>query len=123
MSSQSNRIDQWQPLGKAASVASGAATNASDVLKDAVNGMFFVKQVGGIYIFTSANITSSATCHAGLFSRDALMLDMRRAPRLEAERDASKRGYELNLSAVYGKGLWRPTFGIDLVFDGLIPTS
>jgi hypothetical protein len=114
---------QWQVLAKAASVASSSATNAADSLKEAVNSMFWVRNVGPISIFTTANLATASTCHAGLFSRDALAFDLRRAPRLEAERDSSRRGFELNLSAVYAFGVWRPLFGIDMVFDGSVPTS
>lgn len=114
--------NQWQPLAKAASV-SGTATNAADSLKEAVQSMFWVRNVGPISVFTTANLATASTCHAGLFSRDGLAFDLRRAPRLEAERDASRRGVELNLTAAYGYGVWRPDFGIDMVFAGTIVTS
>ena len=114
---------QWQPLAKAASVASAQATNAAPSLLEAVNSMFWQKTVGGISIFTSANLATSATVHAGLFSRDALAFDLRRAPRFAPERDESRRGIELNLTAVYGEGLWVPEFGIDMVFTGTLVTS
>ena len=54
---------------------------------------------------------------------DALALDMRRAPRLEPERDASRRGYELNLSAVYAHGVWRPKFGVCGIFTNAAVTG
>lgn len=116
---------QWFNLAKAASVASSSATNAAPSLLEEVNSMFFVKQVGGVYIFTSSNFTidGSDDTNIGMWSRDALALDMRRAPRIEPERDASRRGWELNLSAVYGKGVWRPTFGIRGIFDCTAPTG
>ena len=114
---------QWYPLGKAASVAT-TATNAPDSLKEQVNNMFFVKQAGGVFIFVSTNVeTTSTDSYAGMFSRDALALDIRRQPRLEPERDASRRGYELNMSAVYGHGVWRPTFGVCGLFDNTTPTG
>jgi len=116
---------QWYNLAKAASVASSSATNAAPSLLEEVNSMFFVKQVGGVYIFTSSNFTidSSADTNIGMWSRDALALDMRRAPRIEPERDASRRGWELNLSAMYAKGVWRPTFGVRGIFDCTAPTG
>lgn len=116
---------QWYNLAKAASVASSSATNAAPSLLEEVNSMFFVKQVGGVYIFTSSNFTidGSDDTNIGMWSRDALALDMRRAPRIEPERDASRRGWELNLSAVYAKGVWRPTFGIRGIFDCTAPTG
>jgi hypothetical protein len=115
---------QWYPLAKAASVASGAATNAADSLKEAVNSMFFVKQFGGVSIFVSANVeTSGNDAYAGMFSRDAIALDMRRAPRMEPDRDPSRRATELNLSAVYAHGVWRPTFGVAGIFDNQAVTG
>lgn len=116
---------QWQVLAKAASVASSVATNAAPSLLEQVNQMFWVRTVGGLNIFVSANldIDANTDVHAGMWSRDALAMDIRRAPRIEQERDASRRGTELNLSTVYAKGLWRPTFGIDMLFDAATPTS
>lgn len=115
---------QWFPLAKAASVASSVATNAADSLKEAVNSMFFVKQFGGVSIFVSNNVETSGTdAYAGMFSRDALGYDLRRAPRLEAERDASRRGIELNLTSVFAHGVWRPTFGVTGIFDNQAVTG
>lgn len=115
---------QWFPLAKAASVASSVATNAADSLKEAVNSMFFVKQFGGVSIFVSNNVeTSGNDAYAGMFSRDALAYDLRRAPRLEAQRDASLRGIELNLTSVFAHGTWRPTFGVAGLFLNTAPTG
>lgn len=114
---------QWYPLGKAASVAT-TATNAPQSLIDAVGSTFFVKQYGNISIFTSSNVeTSSTDSYAGMFSRDALAFDLRRAPRFEPERDASRRGVELNLTSVFAHGVWRPTFGVCGLFTNAAPTG
>lgn len=115
---------QWFPLAKAASVASSVATNAADSLKEAVNSMFFVKQFGAVSIFVSNNVeTTSTNSYAGMFSRDALGFDLRRAPRLEYERDASRRGTELNLTSVFAHGVWRPKFGVCGIFDNQAVTG
>lgn len=115
----------WFHLAKAASVASSSATNAAPSLLEEVNSMFFVKQFGGVSIFVSSNFTIDASddTTVGMFSRDALALDMRRQPRIEPERDASRRAWELNLSAVYGYGIWRPLFGVKGTFDTTAPTG
>lgn len=114
---------QWYPLGKAASVAT-TATNAPQSLIEAVGSMFFVKQYGNISIFTSGNVETTGTdSYAGMFSRDALAYDLRRAPRLESERDASRRGIELNLTSVFAHGVWRPTFGVCGLFANSTPTG
>lgn len=115
---------QWFPLAKAASVASSSATNAADSLKEAVNSMFYVKQFGGVSIFVSSNVeTSGNDAYAGMFSRDALAFDLRRAPRMEPDRDPSRRGTELNLTSVFAHGVWRPTFGVCGIFDNQAVTG
>lgn len=115
---------QWNVLAKAASVAS-TVTNAADSLKETVNSMYFVRQVGGVSVFVSANISKDASddAYCGMFARDAIGLDIRRQPRLEPERDASRRGYELNMTALYAHGVWRPAFGVAGLFDSSTPTT
>src|SRR5688572_3797367 len=97
---------QWFNLAKAASVASPQATNIAPSLAETVNSAFFVRQVGNVSIFISSNFTidGEADTNIGMWSRDAIALDVRRAPRIEPERDASRRGTELNLSTVYAEG-------------------
>lgn len=113
----------WYELAKAASVAA-SSTNAAPSLLEAVNSTFFVRQAAGVSIFVSGNVeTSSTDAYAGMFSRDALAYDVRRAPRLEPDRDASRRGIELNLSSVFAHGVWRPTFGVLGIFANAAPTG
>jgi hypothetical protein len=113
----------WYELAKAASVA-GSTTNAAPSLLEAVNSTFFVRQAAGVSIFVSGNVeTSSTDAYAGMFARDALAYDVRRAPRLEPERDASRRGIELNLSSVFAHGVWRPAFGVLGIFANAAPTG
>lgn len=113
----------WYPLGQA--VAPGATVTNSPAFQDRIAGNFFVGSVGGIDIFTSSNITidGSADAIAGMFSRTALGYDNRRSPRLEPERDASRRGTELNMTTVYAHGVWRPKFGVKGIFDASTPTG
>ena len=113
---------QWFQLGKAASVASTSANNTPESLREAVNSTFFVRQAAGVSIFVSTNVeTTSTNAYAGMYSRDALGFDLRRAPRLEPERDASRRGTELNLSAVFAHGVWRPAYGVCGLFANSAP--
>jgi hypothetical protein len=114
---------QWHALGKA--IAPGATVTNSPAIQDAVTRNFYVGSVSGVDIYTSANITvdGSDDAYGAMFSRQALALDVRRAPRLEPERDASRRGWELNISTVYAHGIWRPRFGVTGLFDATTPTS
>jgi len=106
------RPEQWHYLGKAA--APGATVTNAPALQDSIVGQFYVGSVSGVNIFVSLNIavTSGTDAYAAMFSPQALALDVRRAPRIEPERDASRRGWELNMSAVYAHGVWRPKFGV-----------
>ncbi len=75
-------------------------------------------------MFQSANISvdSSDDAVSAVFNPMALALDSRRAPRLEPERDASRRGWELNMTAVYAHGVWRPTYGVKITADATTPS-
>lgn len=116
---------QWFNLARAASVASPVRTNAPESLMEEINNMFFVKQIGGVFCYCTSNLSTDGNGDAkpGMWSRDAIALDVRRQPRIEPERDASRRGWELNLSTIYGKGVWRPTFGVQGIFDNTAPTG
>lgn len=107
---------QWVILARAASVA-GSSTNAAASLLEQINRAFYITTIANTNIFVSSNVQLSGTdAYMGVFSQSALALDIRRAPRLEPERDASRRGWELNMSAVYAHGVWRPKFGVQGLF-------
>lgn len=110
--------DLWVELGKPTTnvVASEVANQA---LKD-----YFVAQMLGATFYTSANIGTVASDDAwsGVFTRPALMLDTRRPPRLELQRDASARATELNMTAGYAVGIVRDDFGRGVVFDASEPS-
>jgi hypothetical protein len=116
---------QAYQLGKAASVGA-TVTNAPSLQdqlaqgqKRAYQGNFY-----GVDVFTSSYCEASSTdAYAGMFSRQALALDWRRAPRIEAERDASRRLTELNLSAVYAHGVWRSEWGVAGLFTNAAVTG
>lgn len=113
---------QWHHLGKA--VGPGATVTNSPAIQDAVLRNFYVGSVSGVDIYTSSNVEASGNdAYCAMFSRPALAFDQRRAPRLEPERDASRRAYELNLSAVYAHGVWRPKWGVQGIFVATAPTS
>jgi hypothetical protein len=115
---------QWSVLAKAASVASAVRTNAPEYLMEAVARNYFVANYSGVDIFVTSNVQTSGTdAYAAMFARPALAFDNRRSPRLEPERDASRRGWELNLTTVYAYGVWRATYGIQGVFDATAPAG
>jgi hypothetical protein len=107
---------QWYDLTAATSVP--ALTQSQDLMSllgKELAGQFYMASWSGIHFFTDANITDSGgTVSGGLFSRDAIGLDVRRPFLIEPQRDASVGGgaTELNASMVYAKGVYRPTWGV-----------
>lgn len=114
---------QWHSMGTAmAPGVSVSQTNAPD-LQNALVQNYWQGRVYGVDVFTTANLASGTAVTGGLFARPAIALDVRRSPRIEPERDASRRGYELNLSGVYAAGVWRPAFGVKFTTAGTAPTA
>jgi hypothetical protein len=99
----------WLELGKP------AANNAflGDVANQAMREFFVSGPLMGATWFVNANIAVNAgAAVAGVFHPKAIMLDSRRPPRLEPERNASLRAWELNMSAGYAFGVVRNEFGV-----------
>lgn len=113
----------WHQLAKAVSPAQSTVSNASESLRDAIQSNWYQGTFGDLSIFTTANIAAGTSVTQGVFNPQAIALDWRRAPRLETQRDASRRGDEFVLTAKYGKGVWRPLAGCKLVSDASAPSS
>lgn len=114
---------QWHVLAKSAAVAA-TVTNAPN-FQDEVMRRWYVGTVGPVDIFTTTDLTVDANDDAsgGMWQRQAIAFDGRREIRMEPQRDASRRGTELNMTAVYAHGVWRSDFGIVMTFDASTPTS
>lgn len=117
-------VYQWHRLAAAASIATTTQANAPQ-FQDEVTRQWFVGRAGLVDIFVTSNITVDASddANGAMFSPLAMALDTRRAARLEPERDASRRGWELNMTAVYAHGTWRPEWGVCMTFDAAAPSS
>lgn len=114
---------QWSVLAKAASVA-GASVAVAPNFQDEMTRNGFVANFMGVPMYqVFATPDSGNDFTGGVFPREALAIDWRRAVRVEPERDASRRGTEFNMSAVYAHGIWRPTRGVKMIFDAQAPTS
>ena len=88
--------DIWAGLGQPAATYANMDALTSQALRD-----YYVMDLIAARWFVSANISVDANDDAisGVFNPQALGFDSRRAPRLEPERDASLRGWELNMTA------------------------
>ena len=112
-------------LGIAASVGN-TVTNSPTIQDQLSQGQkrVYAGNFYGIDIFTSSWCEASSTdAYAGMWSQQALALDWRRAPRLEVERDASRRSTEINFSAVMATGVWRPEWGVAGIFTNAAVTG
>lgn len=117
--------NQWHVLAKATSVAGITLAQVPERLVGAQGWYIGTVPGANINVYTSTNVPvdSSGDAIGAMFTRDAIALDWRRNVRIEPERDASRRGWELNMSAVYAHGIWRPKHGVQMIFDAALPTS
>jgi hypothetical protein len=83
---------------------------------------FYVASFSLMNIYRAPLLTAGTAVTQALFSRKAVALDVRRALRTEAQRDASKRATEVITTMVYGYGAWRKDFGIKVVSDASTPS-
>jgi hypothetical protein len=109
------RPEQWYYL---TSASSGVPTllQSQDFMNDLYKGIY-VGSAGGVDFGIDANITSGTAAVGGMFARQAIAYDERRGFRIETQRDASRGGggFELDATIIYGVGIQRATFGVQLL--------
>lgn len=113
---------QWAVLAKSASIA-GASVAPAPGFQEQITRTGFVGEFMGVPLYQVYGGISGSDFTGGVFPRVSLAMDWRRNIRVEPERDASRRGVELNMSAVYAHGVWRPELGVKMVFAASAPTS
>lgn len=113
---------QYYDLATAANIASLTAAAPLRV-RDEIQSRYYVASAGDIDIFTTSALAAGTDVKGGMFSRGALALDIRRAMRIELQRDASLRATEVNATAVYAHGLRRADWGVTITSDGSAPTG
>lgn len=116
---------QWHAMAKAVSPAASTLISNTPAFSESIIASWYKGRIAGVEVFVTPNsaMISGTDAYGAIFARDALALDWRRPIRIEGERNASKRGTEMNLSMVYAKGVWRPTHGVQLLTDCQAPTS
>jgi hypothetical protein len=115
---------QWAVLAKAASIAGAAVGTAAPSYAELITRTGFVAEFMGVPLYqVYGAVTALDDFVGGIFPRSAIALDMRRAIRIEPDRDPSRRGTEFNMSAVYAAGVWRPALGVQMIFDASAPSS
>jgi len=115
---------QWAVLAKSASIAGAAVGTAAPSYGEQVTKTGFAGEFMGVPLYVSyASPDTSDDFTGGVFPKSAIMLDWRRSVTVEPERDASRRGTEFNMSAVYAAGVMRAKLGVKMIFDATAPTS
>lgn len=109
--------DIWVELGQPSANKAFLGETANKAMQD-----YFVSDMLGATWYVSANIDASNDAVGAVFNPEAIALDMRTAPYLEPERDASLRATELVLVAGYAVGIIRPEFGVKLTSDASEPS-
>lgn len=107
----------WHYMAETAAVSS-TVTNAPQ-FQDEVMRRWWVGRVADVDIFTSSLVPASGgtASYGAMFNPQALAFDLRRDLRIEPERDASKRAWEINASMLYAHGVWRPLWGVQILAD------
>lgn len=106
----------------ASTLTSTFAAPASMVGNDALrNG--FMGMLGGVPVYQSSlveSITSAGDYACGVFHKDALGLAMMQDIKIETQRQAGVRGYDIVGSAIYGHGELYDLAGVYALFDSSI---
>lgn len=77
--------------------------------------------LAGIVQSSNIDVDGSDDAIGAVFAPSAMAIDVRRPPRMEPDRDPSRRGIELNISTIYATGVWRPKYGVQVVSDASLP--
>jgi hypothetical protein len=87
-------------------------------LAESIVKNFYQASFGGIDFFVDANITSGTAAVGAMFAKPAIALDMRQPFTINPQWDASYSGngaWEVNASMEYAYGVYRPTFGVQMI--------
>lgn len=115
---------QWSVLAKNATLAGATVAATAPGFQEEITRSGFVATFSGAPIYkTFQAADTSGDFTGGVFPREALAIDWRRQVRIRPERDESRRGLELNMSALYAHGVWQPDRGVKMIFDAAAPTS
>ena len=115
-------LHPYQAYQLKANLTNTFANPNAGVVQNEVMQRSFIGSLAGVDIYESANITVDANDDAkgAVFAPEAVAVAMVQDFKLEPERDASNRGFELNATAVYGVGELDDAYGVEMFFDAAI---
>jgi hypothetical protein len=116
---------QYHRLGTAVALQTNLAS-LPEMVADELARQWYVGSYGLVDFFTTPNVVPDGSDDATgcVFNRGAFALDMRLAPRMEVERDASYGGgaWEFNIVADYGVAVRRGALAVAVIGDASTPT-
>lgn len=107
---------QWYYLTSATTGVPTLMQNTS--IAESFVGGFYQASFGGIDFFVDANIASGTAAVGAMFAKPAIALDVRQAFAIAPQWNASYSGngaWELNASMEYAYGVFRPTYGVQMI--------
>lgn len=106
----------WYYLTSASSGVPTLLQNNAALLNGPL-AQFYQGSYAGMNFLVDANIPGTTAGTAAMFAREAIYLDVRDPFAIEPQRDASLGGgaWELNATLEYVAGVYRPTFGCQLL--------
>lgn len=115
-------LHPYQAYQLKANLTNTFANPNGGMVQNAVMERSFIGSLAGVDIYESANITvdGSDDAKGAVFAPEAMAVAMVQDFKLEPERDASNRGFELNATAVYGVGELDDSYGVEMLFDAAI---
>ena len=115
----------WAVLAASASIAGATVATApgyiDEITRTGYVGTFMGVPLYQYYGDVTGGTGATAWAYHAIFPRNAIALDWRRPIRVEAQRDASMRGTEFTMSAVYAHGVWRPALGVLVRMNTMLP--
>jgi N4-gp56 family major capsid protein len=99
-----------------------ANPNAGDLQNEAMR-MGFLGMLAGVPCYETSNIANTGTTgdyKGGVFHRDALGLAIMQDIKIESQRQALLRGDDIIATAIYGKGVVREQYGVEIHSDSSI---
>jgi hypothetical protein len=116
---------EWYLLLTDGFVSASEFDNAPAVIEGMASRYYTTSLLGGVTFAISNNIPSAGGTAAtgAIYNRQAITYDERRGYMIEPERDASRRGWELNATLWYGHGVWAANRGIQFIGNDVVPVS
>lgn len=114
-------INTYEDGTTASVAAANAQVSDNRALREA-----FIGKIGQATVYADNNLGKDASDDAkgGVFSKEAIVqVHFRGGPKMEPERDSSRRGTEYNIVMVKGIGEWKDAWGREMLFDAASPSS